>query len=158
MSADRLFDYEKTLRSGGAPKAEIFTKAMRELLTEFTRERADMDAAVADLRQGVDALDRKMGALDTKVTTLDTKVNALDTKVGTLDTKVTALDHKIEMTEHRVNARIDLLEAKLTSEIRSMGLDLMKIMNGQIWKTITVLGAMIGIIYAVEKFVFRMTS
>lgn len=124
MSVDRLFEYEEELRAGGAPNAEVFTKALRGVLRELKQERSGMEASVTELKGGIDKLD------------------------GRFD----KLDHKVDAVELRLNARIDLVKAELTTEIRNSSLEIMKAMNNQLYKTMGSIGTIIAVFYLVEKF------
>ncbi|MFX5415648.1 hypothetical protein ABTD17_18105, partial [Acinetobacter baumannii] len=77
MSIDKLFEYEEELRTGGAPNAEVFTKALRGVLREFKQERSGMEASVTELKGGIDKLDHRIDKLDSRVSALDHKVDAV---------------------------------------------------------------------------------
>lgn len=128
MSIDKLFEYEEELRAGGAPNAEVFTKALRGVLKELKQERSGMEASVTELKGGIDKLDSRVFALDQK------------------------LDHKVDAVELRLNARIDLVKAELTTEIRNSSLEIMKAMNNQLYKTMGAIGTIIAVFYLIEKF------
>lgn len=131
MSIDKLFEYEEELRAGGAPNAEVFTKALRGVLKELKHERSGMEASVTELKGGID----KLGD-----------------RIDKLDGRVDKLDHKVDALELRLNARIDLVKAELTTEIRNSSLDIMKAMNNQLYKTMGSIGTIIAVFYLVEKF------
>ncbi|WP_207461302.1 hypothetical protein [Azospirillum sp. SYSU D00513] len=143
MSADRLFEYEETLRQGGAPNAEVFTKALRIALDAQTEQKAAMQTEISHLNDRFDALDRKVDALDRRVDALDRKIDKVEA----------SLSHRIDMVEMQVGKQLEVLEASIKGEIQSMGLQMTKMMTDQIWKTLGVTGAMIGILYFIEKFV-----
>ncbi|WP_377806532.1 hypothetical protein [Azospirillum sp. A29] len=159
MSVDRLFEYEEELRAGGAPNAEVFTKALRGVLRELKQERSGMEASVTELKGGIDKLDGRFDKLDAsidklgaRVDKLDARVDKLDDRIDKLDGRVDKLDHKVDAVELRLNARIDLVKAELTTEIRNSSLEIMKAMNNQLYKTMGSIGTIIAVFYLVEKF------
>lgn len=125
MSIDKLFEYEEELRAGGAPNAEVFTKALRGVLKELKQERSGMEASATELKGSIDKL----------------------------DSRVSALDHKVDAVELRLNARIDLVKAEVITEIRNSSLEIMKAMNNQLYKTLGTIGTIIAVFYLIEKFV-----
>ncbi|GLR77612.1 hypothetical protein HUE56_29900 (plasmid) [Azospirillum oryzae] len=145
MSVDRLFEYEEELRAGGAPNAEVFTKALRGVLRELKQERSGMEASVTELKGGIDKLDGRFDKLDASIDKLDDRIDKLDGRVD-------KLDHKVDAVELRLNARIDLVKAELTTEIRNSSLEIMKAMNNQLYKTMGSIGTIIAVFYLVEKF------
>jgi chromosome segregation ATPase len=145
MSVDRLFEYEEELRAGGAPNAEVFTKALRGVLRELKQERSGMEASVTELKGGIDKLDDRFDKLDASIDKLDARVDKLDARVD-------KLDHKVDAVELRLNARIDLVKAELTTEIRNSSLEIMKAMNNQLYKTMGAIGTIIAVFYLIEKF------
>lgn len=152
MSVDRLFEYEEELRAGGAPNAEVFTKALRGVLRELKQERSGMEASVTELKSGIDKLDGRFDKLDASIDKLDARVDKLDDRIDKLDGRVDKLDHKVDAVELRLNARIDLVKAELTTEIRNSSLEIMKAMNNQLYKTMGSIGTIIAVFYLVEKF------
>lgn len=135
MSIDRLFEYEEELRTGGAPNAEVFTKALRGVLRELKQERSGMEASVTELKGGIDKLDHRIDKLDSRVSALDHKVDAVELRLTA-----------------RIDARIDLAKAELTTEIRNSSLEIMKAMNNQLYKTMGAIGTIIAVFYLIEKF------
>lgn len=135
MSIDKLFEYEEELRTGGAPNAEVFTKALRGVLREFKQERSGMEASVTELKGGIDKLDHRIDKLDSRVSALDHKVDAVELRLTA-----------------RIDARIDLAKAELTTEIRNSSLEIMKAMNNQLYKTMGAIGTIIAVFYLIEKF------
>ncbi|MDR6775512.1 hypothetical protein [Azospirillum sp. BE72] len=142
MSIDKLFEYEEELRTGGAPNAEVFTKALRGVLRELKQERSGMEASVTELKGGIDKLDHRIDKLDHRIDKLDSRVSALDHKVDAVELRLTA----------RIDARIDLAKAELTTEIRNSSLEIMKAMNNQLYKTMGAIGTIIAVFYLIEKF------
>lgn len=135
MSIDKLFEYEEELRTGGAPNAEVFTKALRGVLRELKQERSGMEASVTELKGGIDKLDHRIDKLDSRVSALDHKVDAVELRLTA-----------------RIDARIDLAKAELTTEIRNSSLEIMKAMNNQLYKTMGAIGTIIAVFYLIEKF------
>ena len=135
MSIDKLFEYEEELRTGGAPNAEVFTKALRGVLRELKQERSGMEASVTELKGGIDKLDHRIDKLDSRVSALDHKVDAVELRLTA-----------------RIDARIDLAKAELITEIRNSSLEIMKAMNNQLYKTMGAIGTIIAVFYLIEKF------
>ncbi len=139
MSEHVLLDYEGTLRSGGAPNPEVFTRALKGVLEREAKERSEMNAALADIKQTLVALDRRFDAVDRRFESLEQR-----------------LVSEIRDVRTTLAGEIATSRAQATAETNRMGLELITAMNGQLrWAvglTAGFVGVTIAVIYAIERF------
>ena len=145
----------------GAPPPWV-SFLMQHISNEVNGVEARLGGRIDGIEGRIDGLEGRIDGLEGRIEGIGSKIDAvqIEARAGEarLEGKIEALKSEIKASEARLMGEIKDAESRTVVEIKDLETRMVKAMNGQIWRVVMVIVAVLGLMTTIAFAVFRYLS